>query len=106
MFFIVEISIRTSAVPVIDCHFRVVEDWSRRKDLRIFGIPELPSERFEKITHAVTKLFNDKLGLQQVQIEKAFRLIRTGTSEELRHILVQMHLGSYRVLCLRKPATN
>ena len=91
----------TAAVPAIDNRVRVVEDWSRRKNLRITGMPELPNENFEKTTYAVTKLINEKLELPQVKIEKAFRLNRTNASDEPRQILVQMHSESDRVLCLK-----
>ena len=33
----------TAAVPAIDNRVRVVEDWSRRKNLRLTGMPELPN---------------------------------------------------------------
>ena len=55
----------TAAVPAIDDCVRVVEDRSRRKNLRITGMPELPNENFEKPTYVVTKLINEKLEIPQ-----------------------------------------
>ena len=91
----------TESVAGIDSRVRAVEDWSRRKNLRITGMPELPDENFEKTTYAVNKLVNEKLEVSHVSLEKAFHLNRTCISGEPCLSLVQTQSDKDKIFCLK-----
>ena len=48
-----------------------IEDRSRCNNFRIDGISELRNETWEECEEEIQKVFNEKLGVKNVQIEKA-----------------------------------
>ena len=50
------------------------EDFSRRKNIRINGIQEIPEENKEKLQAHVQKIFQDKLQLKDISISTIHRL--------------------------------
>ena len=53
--------------------FRVMEDRSRRNNLRVDGIKENVDESWEHVKEKTNNFFKDKLGVEGVQIERAHR---------------------------------
>ena len=54
-----------------------LEDRSRRNNLRIDGMSELRNETWEECEEKIQKVFNEKLGVKNVQIERAHRSKRS-----------------------------
>ena len=54
-----------------------LEDRSRRNNLRIDGISESRNETWEECEEEIQKVFNEKLGVKNVQIERAHRSKRS-----------------------------
>ena len=50
------------------------EDHSRRNNLRITGVREMPGETWEQTAAIVTKLLQDKLELPSVNLDRAHRV--------------------------------
>ena len=57
-----------------------IEDYSRRKNFRIEGLTEGVSENWEQTLEKVKKVVNEKLEINDVEIEYAHRLPRQATS--------------------------
>ena len=53
-----------------------LEDRSSRNNLRIYGISESKYETWEKCEEKVDEVFHEKLGLDNIQIERAHRVKR------------------------------
>ena len=53
---------------------RILEDGSRRKNIRITGLAELSHENSEQTQHKVQKLISENLQLKNVIITNAFRV--------------------------------
>ena len=54
-----------------------LEDRSRRSSFRIDGISELRNETWEECEEEIQKVFNEKLGVKNVHIERAHRSKRS-----------------------------
>ena len=54
-----------------------LKDRSRRNNLRIDGIPESRNETWEECEEEIQKVFNEKLGVKDVHIERAHRSKRS-----------------------------
>ena len=57
------------------------DDYNRRNNIRISGLPEQPGETWEETTISVTKVLEEKLQLPPMKIERAHR---TGPTEPAR----------------------
>ena len=53
-----------------------LEDRSRRKNLRIYGITETNDESWKKCEEHADQVFSQKLGLKNIRIERAHRVKR------------------------------
>ena len=53
-----------------------LEDRSRRNNLRIYGITETNDESWEKYEEHADQVFNQKLGLKSIRIERAHHVKR------------------------------
>lgn len=74
------------------------EDYSRRKNLRIDGIDENQGENWEMTQEKVQRLFREKLGMGDVQLERAHRLGSTQLrrdGEPLRPRTIVARLSRY-----------
>ena len=70
-----------------------LEDRSRRNNLRIDGISESRNETWEECEEEIQKVFNEKLGVKNVQIERAHRSKRSksnNNSEKPRAIVCKL----------------
>ena len=70
-----------------------LEDRSRGKNFRIDGISELRNETWEECEEEIQKVFNEKLGVKNVQIEKADHSKRSkssNNSEKPRTIICKL----------------
>ena len=70
-----------------------LEDRSRRNNLRIDGISESRNETWEECEEEIQKVFNEKLGVKNVQIERAHRSKRSksnNNSEKPRTIVCKL----------------
>ena len=54
----------------------VLEDRSRRNNLRIYGITETNDESWEKCEEQADQVFSQNLGLKNIRIEQAYRVKR------------------------------
>ena len=72
---------------------KLIEDRSRRNNLRIDGISESRNETWEDCEEEIQKVFNEKLGVKNVQIERAHRSKRSksnNNSEKPRTIVCKL----------------
>ena len=70
-----------------------LEDRSRRNNLRIDGISESRNKTWEECEEEIQKVFNEKLGVKNVQIERAHRSKRSksnNNSEKPRAIVCKL----------------
>ena len=70
-----------------------LEDRSRRNNLRIDGISESRNETWEECEEEIQKVFNEKLGVKNVQIERAHHSKRSkssNNSEKPRTIICKL----------------
>ena len=70
-----------------------LEDRSRCKNFRIDGISELRNETWEECEEEIQKVFNEKLGVKNVQIERAHHSKRSksnNNSEKPRTIICKL----------------
>ena len=58
-----------------------LEDKSRRNNLRIYSISELKYETWEKCQEKVDEVFREKLGLDNIYIERA-HLVKKGKEDK------------------------
>ena len=95
------ISDSTEAMPAINNRVRVIEDWSKRKNLRISGMGELSNENKEQTTHSVQKLIADKLGVTGVSVCSAFRINRPSQGNEPRQIIAKLSSEDDKIKVLK-----
>ena len=50
------------------------EDYTKRKNIRVEGLPEVNQENYEQTEEKINKLFKEKLQLQNISIDVAHRL--------------------------------
>ena len=70
-----------------------IEDRSRCNNFRIDGISELRNETWEECEEEIQKVFNEKLGVKNVQIERAHHSKRSksnNNSEKPRTIICKL----------------
>jgi hypothetical protein len=72
---------------------RISEDRSRRKNLRIDGLPESDKETWNETESKVQSLFANKLGLTGIDIERAHRI---GSRKDGRSRTVVLNLLRYK----------
>ena len=74
-------------IQQLERQMQVQEDYSRRSNLRIEGIPEAqnPDGEFEELYQVVQKLFHDELQLEgDIRLERCHRLGKTPSSSKNR----------------------
>ena len=80
---------------------RIMEDFSKRNNIIIDGIPEQAQENSEKLQVAVTKLFSEKLGMPNVQIERCHRIGKESSDQKPRRTLLALSKFEDRQKCLK-----
>ena len=91
---------RFDPVPVFS-RLNSLEDYSRKNNLRIDGVPESHKENWENIALQVKKL-SEKLGCErEVKLDRAQRIGSPGSSERPRTVLVRFHNYTDRQFFLR-----
>ena len=78
------------SLPVIDNRVSTMEDWVRRKNLRIDGLPESPNEISELTTSAVQSLITEKLGVDNLSVSTAYRIKQGTQADRTRHIMAHL----------------
>ena len=73
-----------------------LEDRSRRNNLRIYGIEETNNETWEKCEEHVEKVFNEKLGLANIRVERAHRVRRTKGDKSKKPRAIVCNLLSFK----------
>ena len=81
-----------------------MEDWVRRKNLRITGVAELPNESEQQTTHAVQKLISEKMQVPDTKVLKAFRVNSRDGNNTQRSIVAHLATEQDRNNCLRATA--
>ena len=62
-----------------------LEDRSRRNNLRIYGISESKYETWEKFVEKIDEVFREKLGLDNIHIERAHHVKRVKKDKSTKH---------------------
>ena len=73
-----------------------LEDRSRRNNLRIYGISESKYETWEKCEEKVDEVFREKLGLDNIQIERAHRVKRGKNDKSTKPRTIVCNLLSFK----------
>ena len=73
-----------------------LEDRSRRNNLRIYGISESKYETWEKCEEKVDEVFREKLGLDNIHIERAHRAKRGKNDKSIKPRTIVCNLLSFR----------
>ena len=83
-------SYKFDPVPVFD-RLDSLEDHSRRNNLRIDGVPEIPRENWEQTSLEIKKIA-EKIGIDhEVKIDRAHRLGRSAGGNRPRTIIARFH---------------
>ena len=64
----------TSTIERLQKHVAGLEDYSRRKNIRVEGIQENPKENWQQTQEKVQKMINEKLQLTDIKVEYAHRI--------------------------------
>ena len=88
----------------LENRIRIMEDWVRRKNLRITGVAELPNESEQQTTHAVQKLISEKMQVPDTKVLKAFRVNSRDGNNTQRSIVAHLATEQDRNNCLRATA--
>ena len=80
---------------------RTMEDFSIRNNVIIDGIPEHAQENSEKLQVAVSKLFSEKLGMPNVEIERCHRIGKESSDKKPRRTLLELSKFEDRQKCLK-----
>ena len=83
---------------------RALEDGSRVENIRITGLPELPSENSEQTQHKVQKLISEKLELNNIGIISAFRAGKNppeSSSQNPRPIIAKLSSVTNKIACFK-----
>ena len=70
----------------VDDKVRALEDWTKRKNLRITGMTEISNENNEETIHAVQILISYNLGGCDVKVKKAYR-VESSSGSQPSHIV-------------------
>ena len=73
-----------------------LEDKSRRYNLRIYGISESKYEIWEKCEEKVDEVFPEKLGLDNIHIERVHRVKRGKNDENTKPRTIVCKLLSFK----------
>ena len=73
-----------------------LEDRSRRNNLRIYGISESKYETWEKCEEKVDEVFHEKLGLDNIHIERAHRIKRGKRDKSTKPRTIVCNLLSFK----------
>ena len=73
-----------------------MEDRSRRNNLRIYGISESKYETWEKYEEKVDEVFREKLGLDNIHIERAHRVKRGQNDKSTKSRTIVCNLISFK----------
>ena len=73
-----------------------MEDRSRRNNLRIYGISESKYETWEKCEEKVDEVFSEKLGLDNIHIERAHRVKRGKNDKSTKPRTIVCNLLSFK----------
>ena len=76
---------------------RDLEDRSRRDNLRIDGLPEMDNETWLDSEETLKKLFSSKLGINNVQIERAHRVGKTNANNKKHDKRIVAKFASYKM---------
>ena len=88
----------------LENRIRIMEDWVRRKNLRITGVAELPNESEQQTTHAVQKLISEKMQVPDTKVLKAYRVSNRDGNNTQRSIVAHLATEQDRNNCLRATA--
>ena len=91
----------SAQMPSVENRVRTVEDWTRRKNLRISGLAELPNENSEQTIRAVQELVDDKLCVSDVKIANAFRVNNSSFDDQPRQIIANLISEKDKISCLK-----
>ena len=91
----------TEAMSGVNNRVRLIEDWNRRKNLRISGVNEAPNESKEQTTHSVQKFIAEKLGVPDVKVSSAFRINSPNERDEPRHIMAKLSSEDEKIKILK-----
>ena len=80
---------------------RIMEDFSKRNNIIIDGIPEQAQENSEKLQVAVSKLFSEKLGMPNVEFERCHRIGKESSDQKPRRTLLELSKFEDRQKCLK-----
>ena len=90
------------AVPSnVDDRVRALEDWTKRKNIRITGMTEISNENNEQTIHAVQKLIVNNLGESDVRVLKAYR-VKSSSGSQPRHIVAELSSTEDKFKCFRQ----
>ena len=93
-----------SNIPAMENKLRNLEDWNRRKNLRISGIPEANSEPTDSTRCLAQNIITEKLGLPEIEIKNAFRAKGASGSEAPRQIIVSLKTERDKISCLKSSS--
>ena len=80
---------------------RVLEDFSRSKNLRITGLPQLTRETSEQTRHTVQKLINEKLQLDDVLVKDAYRVGNSNTGSIPKQVIAKLESTGDKFKCIK-----
>ena len=81
-----------------------LEDRSRRNYVRIYGISESKYETWEKCGEKVDEVFRERLGLDNIHIERVHRVKRGKNDKSTKHRTIVCNLLSFKEKKLVKNA--
>ena len=73
-----------------------LEDRSRRNNLRVYGISNSKYETWEKCEEKVDEVFREKLGLENIHIERADRVKRRKKDKSIKTRTIVCKLVSFK----------
>ena len=80
---------------------RILEDFSRSKNLRITGLPQLTRETSEQTRHTVQKLINEKLQLDNVLVKDAYRVGNSSTGSVPKQVIAKLESTADKFKCIK-----
>ena len=85
----------------VEDRVRSLEDFSRAKNLRISGLPELNGETSEQSRFSVQKLINEKLQVEGVEVKDAYRIGSSSGERSWRPIIAKLESTTQKFKCLK-----
>ena len=85
----------------VEDRVRSLEDFSRAKNLRISGLPELNGETSEQSRFSVQKLINEKLQVEGVEVKDAYRIGSSTGERSWRPIIAKLESTTQKFKCLK-----